>query len=290
VDRFVDRFVIFALLSAIAMASSGVIARLSAIGAAELTFYRLAVGAACLWLFVCLRGQVHELKQKPDWRMALNGIMLASFMLAFLKAISYISLANAIMLVYLAPPLSALIAHYFFAESLDLRSSLLILLSFFGFAMMQEFKLDLVVTPAQWPGFCYGMLSLFTYTAFLLLNRHATSGHSQFQRTFYQLLIGACCVLPFLTDASVPQAQDWIWILLAGIFPGFLAIYFAILALTRLPTRVFGTLAYVEPVTVILAGWWLFGETLSALKICGVALILLAGAMQALLSKPQPQP
>jgi drug/metabolite transporter (DMT)-like permease len=289
VVRVVDRYVVFALLSAISMASSGVIARLSAIGAAELTFYRLAVGALCLLLFVSIKGQLHELKQRPDWRMALNGVMLACFMLAFLKAINYISLANAIMLVYLAPPLSALIAHYFFAERLDWRSSGLILLSFFGFALMQEFKLDLVVTPSQWPGFCFGILSLCTYTAFLLLNRHATSSHSQFQRTFYQLLIGACCVLPFLTEATLPVASDWLWIFLAGFFPGFLAIYFAILALERLPTKVFGTLAYVEPVTVILAGWWLFAETLSALKIAGVLMILTAGAFQALLSKPEQQ-
>lgn len=281
VERYADRYVIFALLSAISMASSGVIARLSGIAAAELTFYRLAVGALCLWLFVCLRGQAQQLKQKPDWRMALNGVMLASFMLAFLKAINYISLANAIMLVYLAPPLSALIAHFFFAEKLDFRSSCLIAVSFFGFAMMQEFKLDLVVTPSQWPGFCFGILSLLTYTAFLLLNRHVTSSHSQFQRTFYQLAIGACCVLPFLTDASLPTADDWLWIILAGFFPGFLAIYFAVLALERLPTKVFGTLAYVEPVTVILAGWCLFGEVLSTLKIAGVMLILSAGALQA---------
>jgi threonine/homoserine efflux transporter RhtA len=77
-----------------------------------------------------------------------------------------------------------------------------------------------------------------------------------------------------------------IWIALAGLFPGFLAIYFAILALERLPTKVFGTLAYVEPVTVILAGWWLFNESLSALKIGGVVLILTAGALQAIYAQP----
>ncbi len=282
-----DRYVIFALLSAIAMASSGVISRLSQIAAAELTFYRLAVGALCLLLFVLLRGQGRQLAIKPDWRMAINGLMLACFMLAFLQAIEFISLANAIMLVYLAPPLSALCAHCFFNESLDRRSGALIALSFFGFAMLQEFKLDLVVSSEQWPGFCYGILSLITYTGFLLLNRHATGSHNQIQRTFYQLLIGACCVLPFLTAAQLPSQGDLVWIFLAGFFPGFLAIYFAILALEKLPSRVFGTLAYVEPVTVIVAGWWLFAETLSGLKIAGVLLILLAGILQASLAKPQ---
>ena len=278
-------YLILALISAVSMASSGVIARLSGLAAAELTFYRLFVGAICLFGLVLLLGKLAELKQKPDRRIMLNGVLLASFMLCFLKAISFISLANAIMLVYLAPALAAIAAHFLFAEKLDPISGLLIALSFLGFAMLQQFKLDLVLTPAQWPGFVYGMLSLLTYTGFLLANRHSGQSNSPLQRAFYQLLIGALCLLPFLQQAELPAAHSWIWIALAGFFPGFLAIYLAIVALEHLPTRVFGTLAYIEPVSVILAGWWLFAETLSLLQLGGVTLILFAGLIQSVLHK-----
>lgn len=276
-------YLILALCSAVSMASSGVIARLSGLGAAELTFYRLFVGALCLGVLVLVLGKQADLKQKPDRRIVLNGILLASFMLCFLKAISFISLANTIMLVYLAPALAAIAAHFLFREKLDLASGLLIALSFFGFAMLQQFKLDLVLTAEQWPGFVYGLMSLFTYTGFLLANRHSGKSASPLQRAFYQLLLGALCVLPFLTAAPIPAADTLIWVLLAGFFPGFLAIYLAIVALEHLPTRVFGTLAYIEPVAVILAGWWLFQETLSLLQLGGVALILLAGLVQSVL-------
>lgn len=276
-------YLILALISAVSMASSGVIARLSGLAAAELTFYRLFVGAICLFGLVLLLGKLAELKQKPDRRIVLNGVLLASFMLCFLKAISFISLANAIMLVYLAPALAAIAAHFLFAEKLDPISGLLIALSFLGFAMLQQFKLDLVLTPAQWPGFVYGMLSLLTYTGFLLANRHSGQSESPLQRAFYQLLIGAICVLPFLNAPPIPSADTLVWVLLAGFFPGFVAIYLAIVALEHLPTRVFGTLAYIEPVAVILAGWWLFQEKLSVLQLGGVALILLAGLLQSVL-------
>ncbi len=276
-------YLIFALISAVSMASSGVIARMSGLAAAELTFYRLFVGALCLLGLVLLLGKQAELKQKPDRRIVLNGILLASFMLCFLKAISFISLANAIMLVYLAPALAAIAAHFLFDEKLDLASGLLIALSFLGFAMLQQFKLDLVLTEAQWPGFVYGMLSLFTYTGFLLANRHSGQSESPLQRAFYQLMIGALCVLPFLNATPLPNIDELPWVFLAGFFPGFLAIYLAIIALEHLPTRVFGTLAYIEPVAVILAGWWLFQEKLSLLQVGGVALILLAGLVQSVL-------
>lgn len=281
-------YALLALVSAVAMASSGIIARFSGLAAAELTFYRLAVGGVCLLLFVALTGRFSLLKGKPDWRMAINGVLLASFMLCFLTAIEYISLANAIMLVYLAPPLSAFIAHWLLQERLDLPDSSLIVLSFLGFAMLQQFKFDLVLDAAQLPGLIFGLLSLFAYSGFLLLNRRALPAHSQLQRTFYQLIIGACCVLPFLSGISLPKPDDIIWIALAGIFPGFIAIYCAIIALQHLPTRVYATLAYLEPVTVILAGWWLFHESLSLLQLSGVLLIILTGLALALRHKPAP--
>jgi drug/metabolite transporter (DMT)-like permease len=270
-----------ALLSAIFMASSGVIARFSQLPAADLTFYRLGVGALCVGLWLLCTGKLGQLKQRPDRQTLQNGILLATFMLGFLQAIQTISLANAIMMVYLAPPCTALVAHYYFAERLDLRSSLMILFALLGFAMLQQFQFDVSADPAQFAGYSWAALSLLAYSAFLLCNRNPTAGTSVGQRTFYQLLFGACCVLPFLTDSRLPEGQDWLWVGLAGLFPGFLAIGCALAALAHLPNRVYGTLAYAEPAAVILAGWWLFQEHLTLLQLAGIALILCSGMLQA---------
>lgn len=268
-----------AIGAAIAMAQSGIISRLSGLAAAELTFYRLFIGALCLALFVISRQQLRILLQRPDRRTLFNGVMLASFMLAFLQAIQTLSLANAILLVYLAPPLSAIIAHLWLNERLDGVSIGLVASAFLGFAALQEFKVD-QLRGEQWPGFVFGLLSLVTYTAFLLLNRHSRGGN-ELHRTFYQLLVGALCVLPFLSAAPIPTLQQLPYAIAAGLVPGFLAIYLAIKALNQLPTRVFGTLAYVEPVTVIVLGYSLFAEALSPLQLLGVAMIISAGIAQA---------
>lgn len=297
-----NRYLLLALFSAICMASSGIIARYSQLSAAELTFCRLAVGALCLGLFLLLSGKGQQLQRWPDRTVIINGMLLASFMLGFLQAIQSISLANAIMLVYLAPPLTAVVAHFLYDEKLTLLSLLFIALSVLGFAMLQQFKLDLALTPAQLPGFGFAVFSLLTYAGFLLLNRKplsapstpstqsATSAPSAYQRSFYQLLLGACCVVPFLTNSQLPPVTELPWILLAGIFPGFLAIVGAIVALQHLPVRVFGTLAYIEPVTVILAGWWLFQEVLMPVQLAGVLLILGCGVAQAALARPSREP
>lgn len=275
-----------ALGAAVAMAQSGVIARFSGIPAAELTFYRLFIGALCVLLLLAASRQLKLAWVWPARASLVNGVMLASFMLAFLQAITSLSLANAILLVYLAPPISALVAHFLFAERLDRLSSSLIALSFFGFAMLQEFRVD-QFHAEQLQGLGYGVLSLLTYTAFLLLNRRPRP-EPELQRTFQQLLCGAICVVPFLNAWPIPTGRELGYAMAAGAIPGFLAIYLAIRALRQLPTRVFGTLAYIEPVTVIVAGYLLFDETLSRLQLAGVAVIIIAGMAQAWHHQRQP--
>jgi drug/metabolite transporter (DMT)-like permease len=82
---------------------------------------------------------------------------------------------------------------------------------------------------------------------------------------------------------------NWLWLLGTGLFPGFLAILCAVIALSRLPAATFGTLAYFEPIAVILFGWLIFNETLSPLQIAGCGLILASGVIKAwLTARPRP--
>ncbi len=107
--------------------------------------------------------------------MLLNGVLLASFILCFLSAIQTISLTLAILLVYLAPALSAIIAHFLFAERLTSRTLLLILLAFFGFAMLQEFQIDSRLEQQQ--GLWYA-LALFAYLHSFYFAQQKSARHS----------------------------------------------------------------------------------------------------------------
>ena len=272
-----------AALAAAMMGTIGVIARYSEIAPASLTFYRLGLGAFILAFYLSMTGQLRLLAGKPPVLVWLNGILLASFILCFLSAIQTISLTLAILLVYLAPALSAIIAHFLFAERLTSRTLLVILLAFFGFAMLQEFQIDSRIE--QQKGLWYALASLATYTAFILLNKKVPDTVPLYHKSFYQLLVGALCVLPLMMGQPWPEANQWPWLIVAGLFPGFLALIFALQAIQHLPTRVFGTLAYLEPVVVIIAAWLLFAEPMSLLQWLGALLILASGVAQSWLSQ-----
>lgn len=282
------RYFYMAALAAAMMGTIGVIARYSEVSPASLTFYRLGLGAVILALYLSLTGQLKLLAGKPQVLVLLNGVLLASFILCFLSAIQTISLTLAILLVYLAPALSAILAHFLFAERLTTRTFVLILLAFFGFFMLQEFKLDSRVEQQQ--GLWYAMASLVTYTAFILLNKKVPATVPLYHKSFYQLLVGAFCVLPLMLNQARPEAEQWVWLLIAGLFPGFLALVFALQAIEHLPTRVFGTLAYLEPVVVIVTSWLLFAEPMSGLQWLGALLILSCGVAQSWVSQPEQKP
>jgi len=272
------RYHLLAVCSAVLMATIGPIARLSGIDAANLTFYRLAFGAAAIGLMLLFSRRPEHLWLKPHWLVLLNGVLLACFILFFLRAIESIPLTLAIMLVYLAPALAAVIAHFLLQERLTLYSTAMILLAFIGFAFLQQFQLQLPEQQQQ--GFYFALLSLFTYSAFIVSNKKVPASQDNLNATFMQLLVGACCALPFAIGQGMPSAEQWPWLFAAGLLPGVLALYCAIEALSRLPASVYGTLAYVEPLTVMLCAVLLFAEPMSWMQMVGAGLIVIAGIAQ----------
>ena len=80
------------------------------------------------------------------------------------------------------------------------------------------------------------------------------------------------------------------WLAAAGVLPGFLAIMLAVVALKALPAATYGTLAYLEPITVIILGWLLFDQSLNLLQMSGGALIIVSGVVQAVWSQRDAPP
>ena len=144
--------------------------------------------------------------------------------------------------------------------------------------MMLEFRLDFPAGSGHLRGIGLGLVSMGCYAAFILINRVIDASVHVHTRTFYQLLVGGLIMLPMCLSGR-PELPPWTWPWLAGtgLVPGFFAILCAVYALSRLPAATFGTIAYFEPIAVVVFGWTLFGETLSALQLAGCLVIIAGG-------------
>ena len=270
--------VIFAFLSAILMGTIGVFSKLTGLSAEVITFFRLILGALFMLAFLVAQKKLVLIKRWPTWPVLINGFFLAGFIIFYVQSMNYTSMANAIMLIYLAPLAASVIAHFFLGERLSLGGFFLIMLALLGFWMMMEFRIELSRQSNDFIGICFGVLAFLSYAGFILVNRVIRDDVHVFTRTFYQLLAGGCVMLPFLHGSMHEVTVSHIpWLIGIGLFPGFLAIFFAVAALSRLPAAMFGTIAYTEPVAVIVFGWTIFHEVLSPLQISGCLLIIAAG-------------
>lgn len=282
------QYFLIAALSAFFMGTIGAISHYAAVSAETVTFYRLLIGAALMAVFLLLTRQLDKLWVWPSVKVLVTGVFLAGFVVFYITAMHYTSMANAIMLIYLAPVTASVIAHFFMGESLNPISIILIGLALLGFAMMMEFNVSLSGQSEEALGLLYGVCAMLCYAAFILTNRLIDERIHVFTRSGYQMLAGALCMLPFvLQNNESINITQWGWLMLAGLMPGFLAILFAVVALRALPAATFGTLAYLEPITVVVLAWVLFDQSLSLLQLSGCALILLSGVAQALSSQRQ---
>lgn len=283
--------VITAILAALFMGTMGVFSRKTGLAAEVITFFRLLLGAGFLTILLLVTGRLGLLKRWPTWPVIINGIMLSGFIIFYVQAMFLTTMANAIMVLYLAPLAASVYAHFFLGERLNRVSALLICTALFGFATMMEFKIDFSSGENHLLGLGFAVLGLFCYAGFILINRIIHNDIHVYTRTFYQLLIGALVMVPFfITDFPEITRPQWIWVAGAGFFPGFLGILCAVIALRRLPAATFGTLAYFEPIFVVILGWAIFGEHLSPLQIVGCLIIIISGAIKGYLTTRETPP
>ncbi|WNK19954.1 DMT family transporter [Halomonas piscis] len=278
---------LLAVAGAVGMATIGVISRITGLNAESITFYRLGLGAFFLLLYLVLTRRGRYLRYAPGVGVVISGGFLAAFILFYVQAMNYTQMANAILMVYLAPVFSAVVAHFLFRERLERAQIVCIATALFGFAMMQEFRLQLG-GGRDAVGLGFGLLAMLAYSGFILSNRGLPRHLNDRTGAFWQLFFGALAILPFalLRPEGLGAAPwQWPWLVGAGLVPGFLALLFAVLAINRLPTALYGTLAYCEPLAVVLFGWSLFGESLTPLQLTGGGLVLAGGIFQARLGQ-----
>ncbi|MBL4817145.1 MAG: EamA family transporter [Shewanella sp.] len=279
-------YIVLALMSAVLMGTIGTLAKYAALPAEQITFFRLLLGSLFLIAYMLVSGKKAQILHKPSKRHMINGVMLAGFMSFYVEAIDYTSMANVIMVIYLAPLLTAIIAHFVLDEKLKLLNIVVIGIALLGFTLMSpSASSNTLANSDEARGLFFSVLALFTYSGFMLINRKPSKA-TAYQSTLVQLSVGALCLLPLIITQDIALSGEQMGYLLAiGLLPGFLAILFAVKALQHLPAVTFGTLAYLEPVAVVSLAWWLFAESLTPIQLLGCGLIIAAGMAQGLLSQ-----
>ncbi|MGD2182647.1 DMT family transporter [Lusitaniella coriacea] len=274
-----------AITSAMLLAPIGIFVRNISATGYIITFARLGLGLIFLVVFLILKKDIKNIRNTGfSWFLLPTGILMSAIVLCYINAVSNISLANAVFLLYLGPLMAVGIAAVILKEKLTILNGGLLCLAFLGFSFLLEFKFSLNIDESQ--GYLWGIGAAMCYALYIVLNRKIPESIPVLTRSFYQLIFGAIAMLPFL-DASFFSltTKDIGWLIAVGFFQGFLAISLVISAVKYLKAVEYGTISYIEPLIASLIGFFLYSESLTLLQFIGCAIVFAGGIIQVVATK-----
>ncbi len=241
----------------------------------------LLIGALWAW----------EIRQRRDFfRVSRYGLAAgAAFglcILFYFMAIQQMSVAVAALLLYTGPVFAALGEALIHRQMPPRRDVFLISLSAVGVAFVSLFAPESGRGASQL-GLAYGLLSGLCYAAYILFNRKIRRRTSIPARTFWLSAAGsAVLLLPLLASGGVDMqvlGAGGLYLLCIGVIQGFAALLPAAYAMKKLSAIKYGTIAYMEPMAAVAIGCIVYREQISFGQWQGLALIMLAAALQSFL-------
>lgn len=266
------------ILANIILAMGPVLVRLADVGPIAAAFWRLAI--ALPFLFALALPRLRQIRlSRGQWMMVvLAGLCFAADLASWHLGIGHTKVANATLFgnaSALMLPLWGLIVLRERASTLQIGA---LALAAVGATILMGSSYEL--SPANLKGDLFCLLAGLLYTAYLLLMQDARKRLDSWSVLAVVSLAGA---LPLLACANAMGEQvmpyDWTPVIILALSSQLLGQGLLTYALGCFSPLVLGLSLLLQPAIAALAGWMLFGETLSAADIVGgvavaVALVL----------------
>ncbi len=271
------------LLSAVLWGSAGVLVRRIGLQGQEtvITFWRMVLGAGFTLAVISVSRRLQSLRPGPHpLLLALSGVLLSFHWTFYFKSIHMLPVSTAVFIAYLAPVLVALTAPLFLGERMERRTPAALALALGGVALLSWGGGGGNTSPFSWAGLAFALLTAFSYAALVLMLKELRRDTDTLTITFYQSAIGALTVaplMPFQTyhiSTSGKAYLGFLGVVLTGV-TGLLYVH----AARRVKAQHLGIISYVEPLSAVLYGWFLLGETPGWRSMAGGVLIIAAGVL-----------
>lgn len=241
-------------------------------------FFRVLFALPLVLLYSLKKlGKDEFFRIKPFWPIFLSGFALALNWILFFWAIHLTSIANAVVLYYLGPVFTILLAIIFLNEKFTLSVGLSLFFALIG--MFLIFKNNSInfktseffgLTIALLSGLCFGFLGFFSKIAVL--------HHSSIKLTTYQIVISMILLLPFLFFVNFKLNLSILGLLLiTGIIHTALALFFWYDSFNYLNVITVSIFSYLDPFFAILFGFIFLNQIPTFYQIIGSFFIIVAG-------------
>lgn len=252
----------------------------------SMLFYRYVFAILMLGAMLLVQGKSFRLRRRELIPLAAMGVMFSASSLLLFLSYQYMDAGIASTILFAYPLLVALIMWLVFKERASLLTWLCILMAFVGICLLYRGKPD---APLSTIGIVLVLLSSLAYAIYIVgVNRSVLKKMDSSRLTFYALLFGSSIYFIRLTYIDVETASfnfalqtpvnPWMWVNLVclALFPTIVSLVTMNLSIHCIGSTPAAILGALEPITALVIGVCIFGETLTPRIVIGVVLVLLA--------------
>lgn len=241
------------------------------------SFYRGAIGLVLFVGWLAIRPQGSGLAQPRLWFWSvLAGVGVAGNFSFYFVSIAEGSVAVAVTLMYSAPVFVYLVSFALRLERATPMKGIAICVVMLGIVLLTGIY-DVDAGRVTLVGVGAGLLAGVSYALFIFGFKYAAP-HGSPQAVLVIAFVTLACILAGLGDTTqtvkVVQSAQWPLFVALGLLGAGLSFILYLRGLRHTAPAVASIVAMVEPVTASLFGVWVLGETLAALQLLGMGLIL----------------
>ena len=259
------------ILLAISWGTIPLIIRTSDIDSLSLVGIRTLLGSLFLSFFIIKKGLNFKELLRPG---IILGPLLAIHWVTMFESIELNSIAVGIGLIF-SYPIFLLLFEYLKGTQLTLFKVLLILLGFLGVYLLLE-----IDSINSIEGVIYGLISAISLALIITIGEKFSNSLGGLNVAFAQLVFAAIILFYFTLDG-----MPWLFKNpFVGMFLGFfltvvgLSTYWYVVKIIK-PISV-STISYLEPLTGVVLGIYLLGESINVRQFIGFALVIVMGILQ----------
>ncbi len=250
-------------------------------GVDSVLFFRYLFAVPMVALMVKSRGRSFAIQKGEMWPLLMVGVFFVLSSITLFRSYLYMDSGIASTILFIYPVMVALIMAVFFKEKVSLQTWVCIAMALAGIGLLYKAPDGATLSTL---GILFVLGSALAYTLYIItVNKTILKDVPSVKVTFYVILIGFIIfsVMVLLGGGLQTPTKWWLWLDLVAfaLFPTVISMYCATKAIVYIGSTATAILGALEPVTAVLFGITLFGETLQGRGVAGLLLIIVSVTM-----------
>lgn len=248
--------------------------------------YRYLLAVVMFAVVMCFRRESFRIKWGHAIRLGFLGVIFSLSSATLYVSFHYMAAGIASTLLFVYPIMTAVMMTVFFHEKVTWTTAIAILLAVSGVGLLYQGDGSEKLSTA---GFALVMTSSLLYATYIISVNRWEAPMSNVKFTFYILVFGLLTMVAFSHISGEPiqllhTSKQWLCAAQLALLPTVLSLFFMTISINCIGSTPAAIMGALEPVTAVVIGVFVFGESFSFQLAVGI-LAILAGVTLVILGK-----